>query len=167
MEMLPGEPASLAGERLDDVIVIRSLTKLLSIPGLRAGYAIASPRLAGALLAVRPPWSANALALAALTAAARHRGEIAALAERAVAERLDLERRLTAIAGLRTWPSATNFCLVEVPDGPAAVAALRAQRIAVRPAASFPGLSPGHLRITARDPAANARVAQAIAEAIA
>jgi histidinol-phosphate/aromatic aminotransferase/cobyric acid decarboxylase-like protein len=37
----------------------------------------------------------------------------------------------------------------------------------VRPAASFPGLGPGHLRITARDPSANARVAAAIEEAVA
>ncbi len=166
MEMLPGEPGSLAREPLDDVIVIRSLTKLLSIPGLRAGYAIAPPRLASALLAVRPPWSANALALAALTAAAHHPAELAARAERAVSERLDLERRLAAIEGVRIWPSATNFCLIEVRDGPAVVAALHAQRIAIRPAASFPGLGPGHLRITARDPAANDRVAHAIAAAL-
>jgi histidinol-phosphate/aromatic aminotransferase/cobyric acid decarboxylase-like protein len=46
------------------------------------------------------------------------------------------------------------------------VAALRAQRIAVRPAGSFPGLGPGHLRITARDPERNERIATALAQAI-
>ena len=166
MSMIPGEPGSLAGERLADVIVIRSLTKLLSIPGLRAGYAIAPPALADALRAVRPPWSANALALAALTAAASHPQELAALAERAAAERADLERRLQTLHGIRTWPSATNFCLVEVPDGPRALAALRAQRIAVRPAASFPGLGAGHLRITARGPERNERLVATLAEAL-
>jgi histidinol-phosphate/aromatic aminotransferase/cobyric acid decarboxylase-like protein/adenosyl cobinamide kinase/adenosyl cobinamide phosphate guanylyltransferase len=167
MEMVPGEPGSLAGERLDDVIVVRSLTKLLSVPGLRAGYALAPPRLAAAIEAVRPPWSANALALAALRVASEHPAEMAARAERSAAEGADLTMRLAAIAGVRTWPSVTNFCLIEVADGPAVVAALRAQRIAVRPAASFPGLGPGHLRVTARDPARNARVAMAIGEALA
>lgn len=167
MGMLPGEPCSLAAERLDDVVVIRSLTKLLSIPGLRAGYAIASAAIAGRLRDVRPPWSANALALAALVAAASHPDELTALALRADAERSDLEQRLQAIAGVRTWPSSTNFCLVEVPDGPGVVAALREQRIAVRPAGSFPGLGPGHLRITARDPERNERLAAAIAAALA
>ena len=167
MGMLPGEPGSLAGEPLPDVIVIRSLTKLLSIPGLRAGYAVAPPPLAAALRAVRPPWSANALALAALTAAAAHPVELTELAVRAASERADLESRLAQIDGVRTWPSATNFCLVEVPDGPKVLATLRAQRIAVRPAASFPGLGPGHLRITARDPERNALVAAAISEALA
>lgn len=166
MEMVPGEPGTLAGERLEDLIVIRSLTKLLSVPGLRVGYALAPPRLAAALEAVRPPWSANALALAALVAAAAHPAELAARSQHAAGEGADLARRLHAIEGIRTWPSATNFCLVEVPDGPAVLAALGAQRIAVRPAASFPGLGPGHLRITARDPERNARVAAAISEAL-
>lgn len=166
MSMVPGEPGSLARERLDDVIVIRSLTKLLSIPGLRAGYAIAPPRLAAALRAVRPPWSANALALTAMRAACERPVELAELAERAAGERDDLARRLASLPGIRTWPSATNFCLIEVADGPATVAALRARGIAVRPAGSFPGLGPGHIRLTARDPARNARLVDALAEAL-
>jgi histidinol-phosphate/aromatic aminotransferase/cobyric acid decarboxylase-like protein len=167
MGMVPGEPGSLAGEPLPDVVVIRSLTKLLSIPGLRAGYAIAPPTLAGALRAVRPPWSANAMALAAMVAAAEHPAELAVLAERAAAERDDLARRLAELPGVRTWPSATNFCLAEVADGPRVVASLRERRIAVRPAASFPGLDDGHLRITARDPERNARLVTALAEVLA
>jgi histidinol-phosphate/aromatic aminotransferase/cobyric acid decarboxylase-like protein/adenosyl cobinamide kinase/adenosyl cobinamide phosphate guanylyltransferase len=166
MGMMPGEPGSLAGVRLDDVIVIRSLTKLLAIPGLRAGYAIAAVPIADRLRAVRPPWSANALALAALVAAADRPAELAALAERAAGERDDLAQRLAELAGVRTWPSAANFCLIEVADGPGVAAALRAERIAVRPAQSFPGLGPGYLRLTARDPNANQRLTEAIARAL-
>ncbi len=167
MDLVPGEPGSLARDRLHDVIVVRSLTKALAIPGLRAGYAIAREPLAARLRAVRPPWSANALALAALAAAAGHPGELAAIAERVAGERDDLARRLADLPGVRTWPSAANFCLVEVQDGPALVAALRAQHIAVRSAASFPGLGPQHIRLTARQPRENARLVAAIEEAIA
>jgi histidinol-phosphate/aromatic aminotransferase/cobyric acid decarboxylase-like protein/adenosyl cobinamide kinase/adenosyl cobinamide phosphate guanylyltransferase len=167
MDLVPGEPASLVRERMDDVVVVRSLTKALAVPGLRAGYAVTGPALAERLRAVRPPWSANALALAALAAAARRPDELAAAAERAQAERADLEARLAALPGVRTWPGAANFCLVEVDDGPAVVAALREQAIAVRPAASFPGLGPNHLRLTARAPEQNARLATALREALA
>jgi len=166
MDMVPGEPASLLRERMDDVIVVRSLTKALAIPGLRAGYAVAPPALARRLREVRPPWSANALALAALAAAARRPDALAAIAERASAEREDLERRLAGVVGVRSWPSAANFCLLEVADGPAVLAALRERRIAVRPAASFPGLGPGDLRVTARAPAENERLVAALAEAV-
>jgi histidinol-phosphate/aromatic aminotransferase/cobyric acid decarboxylase-like protein/adenosyl cobinamide kinase/adenosyl cobinamide phosphate guanylyltransferase len=167
MDLVPGEAASLVRERLDDVVVVRSLTKALAIPGLRAGYAVAGERLAERVRAVRPPWSANALALAALTAAAGRPRELAALADRAQAEREDLERRLGTVAGVRTWSSATNFCLLEVADGPAVLAGLRERRVAVRPAASFPGLGLGDVRVTARDPAANERLVAALVEAVA
>ena len=167
MDLVPGEPASLVREPLDDVIVVRSLTKALGIPGLRAGYAVAAPALAARLRAVRQPWAANALALAALAAAADRPDALAAAAERARAERTDLAERLSQIAGVRTWPGAANFCLVEVADGPAVLAALRARAIAVRPAASFPGLGANHLRITARTPAENERLATALVEAVA
>jgi len=166
MGLVPGEPGSLADEPLDDVIVVRSLTKILSIPGLRVGYALAPPRLADRLRDVRPPWSANTLALAALQAAATAPAELAAIARRADAERADLAHRLAAIDGVRTWRGAANFCLVEVADGPAVTARLRDRGIAVRPAASFPGLGACHLRLTARDPDANERLADALAAAI-
>jgi histidinol-phosphate/aromatic aminotransferase/cobyric acid decarboxylase-like protein/adenosyl cobinamide kinase/adenosyl cobinamide phosphate guanylyltransferase len=167
MDLVPGEPASLVRERLDDVIVVRSITKALAVPGLRAGYAVAGPALAARLRVARPPWSANALALAALAAAARRPEALAATAERVQEERADLDARLHAIDGLRAWPGAANFCLVEVPDGLRVTAALRDRAIAVRPAESFPGLGPGHLRITARTAAENARLASALEEAVA
>jgi histidinol-phosphate/aromatic aminotransferase/cobyric acid decarboxylase-like protein/adenosyl cobinamide kinase/adenosyl cobinamide phosphate guanylyltransferase len=167
MDMVPGEAGSLASEPLPDVIVVRSLTKLLSVPGLRVGYAIAPAPLARRLEAVRPPWSANTLALATLSAAAEHAADVAALARRIAAERDDLHSRLAAIHGVRVWASPANFVLVEVPDGLRALDALRAEHIAVRPAGSFPGLSERHLRITARKPEANARVAAVLTGALA
>jgi histidinol-phosphate aminotransferase len=163
MSMVPGEPESLAREPVGDVIVVRSLTKLLSVPGLRVGYALAPAHLARRLTAVRPPWSANALALAVLTAAAAHPAELAALAQRATAEREDLIQRLDAIPDLHVAPSHTNFVLIEAPDGAALLDALRARSFAVRPAGTFPGFGPNHIRLTARDPAANARLVAAIA----
>ena len=167
MDLVPGEPSSLVQEALEDVIVVRSVTKALSIPGLRAGYAVAARGLAARLREVRPPWSANALALAALAAAARRPDQLTAIAARASAERADLAARLTPVPGVRTWPSATNFCLIEVLAGAAVIAALRERAIAVRSAASFPGLTSNHIRLTARSPEQNALLVDALEEAIA
>jgi histidinol-phosphate/aromatic aminotransferase/cobyric acid decarboxylase-like protein/adenosyl cobinamide kinase/adenosyl cobinamide phosphate guanylyltransferase len=167
MDLVPGEPGSLVRDAPGDVVVVRSLTKSLGIPGLRAGYAVASPALAERLRAVRPPWSVNALALAALAAAAARPDTLAAAAAQAEAEREDLVQRLEGIERLRTWPASANFCLIEVPDGARVAAALRETGIAVRPAGSFPGLCDSHLRVTARGPEANARLAAALGEAVA
>jgi len=167
MDLVPGAPGSLVSEALDDVIVVRSLTKALAVPGLRVGYAVATAALADRLRSVRPPWSANVMALAALEAAAAHPAEMAAIAERAAAERRDLADRLETLDGVRVWPGAANFVLIEVVDGPRVLAALRGAAIAVRPAASFPGLGDGHLRITARDPEQNAALVAVLADAVA
>jgi histidinol-phosphate/aromatic aminotransferase/cobyric acid decarboxylase-like protein len=167
MSMVPAESESLAGQPHDDVIVIRSMTKLLSVPGVRVGYALAPQKLATAMRAVRPPWSANVVALAALKAAAAHPAELTELAQRANREHADLDARLQQLTGIRVWPSAADFSLIEVADGPAVVAALQARRIAVRPAGSFPGLGPNHIRLTARDPDRNAALVTALAEVLA
>lgn len=166
MDLVPDEPGSLVREALPDVIVIRSLTKSLAIPGLRAGYAVAPAPLADRLRAVRPPWSCNALALAALRETARRPEAFGAAAARAQEERADLEARLAEVPGLRVWPGAANFVLVRVSEGEAVAARLRATGIAVRPSGSFPGLSPDHLRITARGPEENARLAAALRQAV-
>jgi histidinol-phosphate/aromatic aminotransferase/cobyric acid decarboxylase-like protein len=167
MDLVPGERQSLVRERLPDVIVVRSMTKSLSIPGLRAGYCVAAAPLASGLRAVRPPWSCNALALAALRAMALRPKALAQAAARCQAERADLEQRLATIPGVRIWPAAANFVLVRVADGPAVVTRLRAQRIAVRPAGSFPGLTANDLRITARGPRENELLAAALASSLA
>lgn len=167
MDLVPGQPGSLVRDRLEDVIVIRSVTKALAVPGLRVGYAVAAPARAARLRDARPPWAANALALASLVATARHPEALAQAATRADLERRDLERRLAPLEGVRTWPSVTNFCLIEVDDGPGVVAALRDRRIAVRPAGSFPGLGPGYIRLTARGPDENSRLVAAIRRAVA
>jgi len=167
MDLVPGEPSSLVRDPLADVIVTRSLTKSLAIPGLRAGYAVATEPLADRLRAVRPPWSCNALALAALLTMAQRPQALAAAAARAQAERADLEARLAQVPGLRTWPAAANYVLVRVADGAAVAARLRDAGIAVRPAGSFPGLTAGDLRITARGARDNERLAVVLAEAVA
>ena len=166
MDLVPGQAQSLVRLRLPDVIVVRSMTKSLAVPGLRAGYAVTSRTLAERLRAVQPPWSCNALALAALRALAMRPDALDEAAERAQAERTDLEERLAEIPGLRIWPAAANYVLVRVRDGVGTAARLREQHIAVRPAGTFPGLTSGDLRITARDPRQNERLAAALAEAI-
>ena len=166
MDLVPGEVESLTTQTHEGLIVVRSFTKSLSIPGVRCGAALASPAVAEQLRGVRPPWSVNAFAVAAMVALASRPAEFTARAERAEDERRDLAAKLEAIAGLRSWPSSTNHVLVRVPAGTSVTATLRAARIAVRPCGSFPGLTDDHLRITARDPDANTALATALAATI-
>jgi histidinol-phosphate/aromatic aminotransferase/cobyric acid decarboxylase-like protein/adenosyl cobinamide kinase/adenosyl cobinamide phosphate guanylyltransferase len=167
MDFVPGEPESLASRGdLPGLVVVRSLTKLWSLAGIRAGYLLAPARIAAAIRRLRPPWSANALALAALRACASRADAGREAAERAVRAREHLRAGLGRLRGVRTWPSATNFLLARVPDGRRVHEGLLTRGIAVRPAVTFPGLTADHLRITARQPAANERLCAAVAEAL-
>ena len=163
MDFVPGEPETLAAERgLPGLVVARSLTKLHAIPGLRAGYLLAPVPLAARLRAQRPAWSVNALALAAVQAIAAHPAHAEAIALETARARADLVARLAEVPGATVHPGAANFVLVHLRQGGAATQPLREQGIAVRPCASFPGLTADHLRLTVRDPGAHERVAAAL-----
>ncbi len=163
MDFVPGEPETLAGERkLPGLVVARSLTKLHAIPGVRAGYLLAPAPLAATLRAQRPAWSVNALALAAIQAITAHPEHAEAVAQDTARDRADLVDRLAEVPGATVHPGAANFVLVHLPHGGSAARSLRGHGIAVRPCASFPGLTADHLRLTVRDREIHARVAAAL-----
>jgi histidinol-phosphate/aromatic aminotransferase/cobyric acid decarboxylase-like protein len=166
MDFVPEPAPTLAGEPRKGLVVARSLTKLWTLAGIRAGYLLAPPQLVAALTAQRQPWSANALALAALEACAGDRATPRRVGADVANARAELLGALQALPGVRVWPGAANFLLLEVPDGDTVVEALCAAGIAVRPAASFPGLGEDHIRVAVRRPHENRRLVEALAEAL-
>jgi histidinol-phosphate aminotransferase len=167
MEFSPGEPESLAGRSdLPGLVVIRSLTKAWSIPGIRAGYLLGPAGLVETLQAVRQPWAVNALACAALASCARDRETPARMAEEVARAREALATALAELPGVRLWPSEANFLLIRVPDGPAVRTALLERGIAVRRADTFPGLGRDHLRVAVREPAENELLLEALREVL-
>lgn len=160
------ERASLAGRaELPGLVVVRSITKLWGVPGLRAGYLLAPSGIVRRLANVRQPWPVGADALAAVAACCDDEDHRRSVAEQVAARRARLAARLAALPGVRVWPSAANFLLLAVPDGVRIDAALRRVGIAVRPS-TFPHLSADHLRVAVRDDAANDRLVAALAEAL-
>jgi L-threonine-O-3-phosphate decarboxylase len=167
MEFTEAEAESLAGRGdLPGLVVVRSLTKLWALPGVRAGYLLCAPDLAAALRAARQPWSVNGIACAALVACAGDRTTPSRVAERVTAARQELVADLRRLPGVRVWPSEANFLLLAVPAGPAVRSGLAERGIAVRPADSFPGLGPDHLRVAVRSPEDNRRLVAALEEVL-
>jgi histidinol-phosphate aminotransferase len=167
MEFTEAEAESLAGRGdLPGLVVVRSLTKLWALPGVRAGYLLCAPDLAAALRAARQPWSVNGIACAALVACASDRTTPSRVAERVNAARAALVADLRRLPSVRVWPSEANFLLLAVPAGPALRSGLAERGIAVRPADSFPGLGPDHLRVAVRSPEDNRRLVAALEEVL-
>lgn len=164
IDFVTDEQASLAAVRdLPGLVVLRSLTKVWGLAGLRAGYLLGPAKLVVRLVAHRQPWSVSAPALAAIEVCVEDRATPARIAAEVAAARTDLLARLSAIPAVELWPAQANFVLIEVPDGAALVARLAAAGIAVRPCESFPGLTADHIRLAVRTPAEHATLAAAIA----
>jgi histidinol-phosphate/aromatic aminotransferase/cobyric acid decarboxylase-like protein len=166
MDFVPREAESLAGARdVPGLAVVRSLTKLWGLAGIRAGYLVGPAGLVRRLEAARQPWSVNALACAALAFCAGDAETPARVAAEVASTRAWLEEALAKLPAVaHVWPGAANFLLAELRDGPATVAGLAARGIAIRPAGSFPGLGPDHVRIAVRPAADCARLVAALRE---
>jgi len=168
IDFVPSVDASLAGDSdVPGLIVVRSLTKLWSLAGIRAGYLLAAADTVDRLTAHRQPGSVNALACAALAICAADNDTPRCVAADVAAARAKLAEGLRTLPGVRVWPSAANFLLLRVPDGPRVIEALRERHnIAVRPAASFPGLDENHIRIAVRTHDDNGLLVRAFSEVL-
>jgi histidinol-phosphate/aromatic aminotransferase/cobyric acid decarboxylase-like protein len=116
------------------VAVLRSLTKVFALPGLRLGYLVASRVVARAVQAALPPWNVSQPACAAGLAALAEptgpvRGAVAELRARMVA-------RLATI-GVMPVVAGGSFVVVDVGDARAFSAAMLARGVRVRDCSSF------------------------------
>jgi histidinol-phosphate aminotransferase len=150
-DAIPGEPASLAGESLPDVVVLRSLTKTWSLAGLRVGYALGPRDVLDRMTARRPHWPLSTLQLEAIAACSSP--EAVAEAERGarrLAEvRADMVAGLTSI-GLDVVDGRAPFVLFTVPDAQLMRKHLDGIGIAVRRCDTFVGFDGDFLRAAVR-----------------
>ena len=130
-------------DELENLVVLRTLSKAFGFAALRVGYALAHPATAALLTERRAP--APIAGPAAVIAAAALRDPRLGDVEATIVERERLRGELVA-AGYTCEPTATNF--VYVPTDEPLAERLEAQGIVVR---SFPGA----IRITVRRPSEN------------
>ncbi len=96
----------------DNVVVLRTFSKIYGLCGLRVGYGIGAPELRAAVDKVRQPFNVNRLAQIAAVEALAHQDEVAERRAVNAGLRAAMERRLAA-RGRRTVPSQANFMLVD------------------------------------------------------
>lgn len=117
-----------------NLVVLRSFSKWAGLAGLRVGYGVFPSEIMRRVLKVKPPFSVNLAAEAAVEATL---GDLPLLTERIrciVRERNRMAEGLAEISGLTVWPSEGNFVLVTEVAGPRGdlKAHLRREGIAVR-----------------------------------
>jgi histidinol-phosphate/aromatic aminotransferase/cobyric acid decarboxylase-like protein len=148
-----------------NVAILRSMTKVFALAGLRLGYLLASRDVARAVQLALPPWNVSSVAQAAGVVAAQllptHVDPIRA---RVANLRASLAEALSTVAG-RPAQSGGTFLLYDVGDAEALCGRLRELGVTVRSCASF-GL-PAHVRVGVRLAPDHAPLARAWAASLA
>jgi histidinol-phosphate aminotransferase len=137
-------------DRAENVVMLRTFSKIYALAGLRLGWAYCPPAVADVLNRIRGPFNVSAAAIAAGVAAVEDAEAVARA--RAHNDRWQpwFSERLAAL-GLPLTPSVGNFVLPRFPEAPgrdaeAAFAFLQQHGILTRKMGGY-GL-PQHLRIT-------------------
>ncbi|MCC3413043.1 MULTISPECIES: threonine-phosphate decarboxylase [unclassified Microcoleus] len=155
-------------EEFPNLVILRSLTKFYSLPGLRMGCAIAHPDILRRWQLLRDPWPVNALAAAAAAAMVRDAAFERQTWDWLPGARRELFEGLADLPGLRPMAGAANFLLVESSVSVAAIqkSLLQQHRILIRDCLSFPELGDRFFRVAVRDRVDNLRLIAGLADVI-
>jgi histidinol-phosphate aminotransferase len=148
-----------------NLIIFRTLSKAYGLAGLRIGFAIGSPTVAGLLNRVRQTFNTSLLAQAAALAALDDQDHLDATFTLNLAGLDQLYAGFDRL-GLSYVPSAGNFVMVEIPQADAVYRALLRLGVIVRPLRPNYNLG-GHLRISVGLPSENARFLETLASVLA
>lgn len=139
---------SLAAQ-LENLIVLRSLTKAYAIPGLRLGYIVAAKEIIKNLKLLKYPWSVNTLAIEAGKFIFDNYDSIQIPIKQLLAEKDRFAEQLRA-TGIKVYNSSTHFFINETPK----LSAAELKRylidnfgILIRDASNFETLGEQHFRL--------------------
>jgi len=148
----------------ENVMILRSFSKIYGLAGIRLGYGIATPEILAPIHKVKEPFSVNLLAQAAGVAALEDEAFLQTTLEANHNGQLYLYRHFDRL-GLRYVESHTNFVLVEIgPHAQAVQQELLEKGVIVRLCTGYD--LPKCLRVTVGDEMQNTRFIQSLEETL-
>ena len=154
-------------EKCPNLVLLRTFSKAFGLAGLRFGFALCAPEIAGEIRKVQLPHHVNfftqVAAMAMLENPAMIEDRVAAIKK----DREFLQRELGGIAGVKPYPSEANFILAEFGKiSPGEVfQGLLERGILVRNISNYPNLE-RCLRITVGRPEENQELIGALKEVL-
>jgi histidinol-phosphate/aromatic aminotransferase/cobyric acid decarboxylase-like protein len=148
-----------------NLVILRSLSKVYALSGLRVGYALVSSNHAQALQERTPPYTVSTLAQMAAIEALRDQAYATRMVRATQERRAQLREDLRRISGLRVVDSHINSLLLDLADCPIdateLLRRLAADGILLRDISSQGDRYPGRfVRISVLDYPANTRMAE-------
>ncbi len=164
-----GEARSLIPftHRESNMVVIRSMTKFFSLPGLRLGYIIAHESMIACIKKLQIPWSVNGLAQKAGCAILKD--DVYQAHDRQVKDWVRRERSLmiggiSLIRGFCVYPGMANYLLVRLiqPNPVNKVSDLQShlaeKGLLIRNCSNYEGLDHTYFRIAIKKPGQNRKL---------
>ncbi|MBC7765190.1 MAG: threonine-phosphate decarboxylase [Hyphomonadaceae bacterium] len=138
----------------DNLYIIRALTKIFAIPGVRLGYVLAKADIIEKMKARKMCWSVNGLAVLTGNYLSQCQAFLAQTRACVTTEKNWLFEQIGQIAALKPITPATNFILVKVINDNLNVQQLHTtmarQGILIRNASNFDGLNEQFFRVAVR-----------------
>ncbi|HET6590061.1 MAG: histidinol-phosphate transaminase [Candidatus Nitrosocosmicus sp.] len=152
----------------DNLVVLRSLTKIYGLAGLRVGYAVSSKQLIDNLTNNLISWNVNAVAQYAAIESIKDKSHLQKTISNNTFERNRLYKLLSKIKRLRVLPTHTNFYLLEVLDRINSTELynllLKKYGILVRDCTSFTGMNNKFIRVAIKTKKENNLLFKALEE---
>lgn len=148
-----------------NLVVLRSLTKFYSLPGLRLGYAIAHPQWLQRWQQWRDPWAVNVLAAAVGEVVIQDYPFQQQTWQWLTTAKPLLYEGLSRLPGLTPYPGAANFLLVQSDHSVVMLQTelLKRHRILIRDCLSFPALGDRYFRVAVRSTNENQQLLEGLA----
>jgi histidinol-phosphate aminotransferase len=150
-------------EEYEQLVLLRTFSKAWGAASLRAGYAIADPRLIEVLDRIKPPYNVNGVTQGKALELLEQEEAVQERVERIRTEREKLAEAFQGMDAVeKVFPSEANFLLVRFKDPDAVLEQTRDAGLLIRDRRKLP-LCEGCLRITVGDATSNDRLLNAIA----
>jgi len=151
-------------EQFPKVVIVRSLTKMYHLAGVRVGYIVASEKIIRKLKKMLPPWSVNHVAQK-ISVRLLQMSSFFETTKQAIAEE---RKRVTSVlqrAGYYVSPSVVNFYLIRGPQGKTEELLNEMLKVGLVPrhTYNFPQLSGKYLRLAVRTREENDRLTDFLA----
>lgn len=145
-------------KKYPNLIILRTFSKWAGLAGLRIGYAVMDAFLISQLMKIKLPYTVNVAGESAAIATLQDSTFSDGLVKKIIDERQRIYRKLSAIQGIKVYPSYGNFLFVQVKrDGYKKLKGLfEKNKIAIRYYDS--SLTPNALRMTIGKPMQNNKV---------
>ncbi len=114
-----GQTVVPLAEQYPNLMVLRTFSKWAGLAGMRVGYGVFSPEIAGYLLKIKLPYNVNVAALVAVQESLKDIEYLMSRVKAIIAERERMFQELEKINWLRPFPSQANFIFCSVLEGDA------------------------------------------------